>query len=257
MASAILALCLVGGVGYGLQELRGAQHDEHSDTRPTSSPQGLSADEAVSRVSASLGSPLVQRIELINDPSDNPGGLPWVQVRMNPSRGEDVERVWLGELVEGAVAELMHTNQSHLNQVLGGGQVLDGRTQGDPGATSLGMGSAPSGQHYDSPSDEALRERVIAVATKYDLNVSSVEILHPLDSALAITLTVPDGDVPWTIDQLGDELDGGRNELEGLFIQLNSPDGQALLRTSTAARVQGGGVWFAPGQDERFGLVHG
>jgi hypothetical protein len=219
-------------------------------------PTGLTPDEAVARVVDSLGDPMVQGADVIADPSDNPGGLPWVRVRLDSNAGDGVKEVWLGELVDAAVAELMRTDETTLGQVLGG-EIVDRTANGHVVATPLGSGYSRVGQRFHSPSDADLHERVDAVAKKYGLDATAVQVLHPLDSALAVTFTVPDGNVSWNIDQLRNDLSGSPGDLEGLFVQLDSPSGQPLLRGGSANRFKGGGLWFAPGQDERFGAIHG
>ena len=62
---------------------------------------------------------------------------------------------------------------------------------------------------------------------------SMSEVLHPLDSALAATLTVPPGAVSWTLYQLTHDLLGSPVDLEGLSLQLNSPSGRQLLLSRT------------------------
>jgi len=45
--------------------------------------------------------------------------------------------------------------------------------------------------------------------------------------------------------------------VEGLLIELDDSHGQPLLQSGVAYRTGEGGLWFAPGQDARFGAVHG
>jgi len=198
---------------------------------------------------------MVTGADMIADPSDNPGGLPWVRVRLDSNAGDGVREVWLGGLVEGAVGELMRTDETTLASVLGA-EIVDRAPSGQVLATPLGMGYSPVGQRFNSPSDADLHERVTEVAHKYGLTVASVEVLHPLDSALAVTFTVPPGDVSWTIDQLRNDLEGSPVDVEGTFIELDSPTGQSLLRISYWERANGGALGFATGQDERFGAQH-
>lgn len=87
--------------------------------------------------------------------------------------------------------------------------------------------------------------------------MASVEVLHPLDSALAVTFTVPPGDVSWTMSQLTNDLMATPPDIEGLYIELDSPIGDPLLRSAVRERIKGGGGWSASGQDERFGVEHG
>lgn len=183
-------------------------------------------------------------------------GSPCLRVRFNSNRDHGVKEGWLGQLVEGAVGELVRTNQKTLAQVLGA-EVVTRTRSGRQVTTPLGMGYSPLGHRFNSPSDADLRQRATDVADKYRLEVDSVEVLHPLDSALAVTFTVPLGPVSWTLYQLTNDLQGSPIDVEGLSIQLNSPSGQPLLRVANGERAKGGGGWFAPGQDDRFGFQHG
>jgi hypothetical protein len=117
-------------------------------------------------------------------------------------------------------------------------------------------GDGRVGQEFDSPPDDDLRQRVATIADGYGLGVGSVEILHPLDSALAVTFTVPPGDVAWTIDGLSQELEGSPPDVEGVFVELDSPTGRPLARFAYRERLHGGGGWFAAGQAARFGFVN-
>ena len=85
-----------------------------------------------------------------------------------------------------------------------------------------------------------------------------MQILHPLESALSVSLTVRDDAKPgWTIAELSSALLGSVPDVEGCYIEIESSGGKPLLQTTAAYRVGTGDLWFAPGQDERFGAVHG
>jgi len=220
-------------------------------------PTGLEPNVAVARVLASLGDPAVQRVDVIPAPGVYGCGSPCLRVRITDDADHGVTEDWLGRLIEGGVGELVRTpSQKTLAEVLGAEVVTRTRT-GDLVTTPLGMSDSPLGHRFNSPSDADLRQRVADVAAKYGLTVDSVEVLHPLDSALAATLTVPPGAVSWTLYQLTRDLLGSPVDLEGLSLQLNSPSGRPLLHIANGERVRGGGGWFAPGQDDRFGFEHG
>jgi hypothetical protein len=63
--------------------------------------------------------------------------------------------------------------------------------------------------------------------------------------------------IDWTIDELRTDLVGESPDVEGVFIELGDSHGQPLLQSGVAYRTGEGGLWFAPGQDARFGAVHG
>lgn len=220
-------------------------------------PIGLEPHAAVARVLASLGDPMVQGVDVIPAPGVYGCGSPCLRVRLNSNADHGVHEVWLGQLIEGAVGELVRTNnQKTLAEVLGA-EVVTPTRRGHLVTTPLGMGYSPLGHRFNSPSDADLRRRVAEVADTYGLTVDTVELLHPLDSALAVTFTVPSGAVAWTLYQLTNDLLGSPIDVEGLSIQLNAPSGRPLLRVANGERAKGGGGWFAPGQDDRFGFQHG
>src|SRR5262249_6032366 len=119
-------------------------------------------------------------------------------------------------------------------------------------------GAVALGQVFGSPSDAVLTSQVNTVAQQFGLKVASLTILHPLESALEVTFVVPDAaTIDWTIGQLGDALVGHSPDVEGLLIELDNSAGQPLLRTGAAYRTGEGGLWFASGEGDRFGAVHG
>jgi hypothetical protein len=129
---------------------------------------------------------------------------------------------------------------------------------GRPMTTSLGVGAVSLGQDVGSADDSALTARVTDVAQSHGLRIAVLRVLHPLESALSVTFVVPDGaTIDWTLDALRTSLAGTPPDLEGLFIELRDSDGRPLLQSGVAYRIGEGGLWFAPGQDSRFGAVHG
>jgi hypothetical protein len=170
---------------------------------------------------------------------------------------ERVPDVWLADLAVGAVAERSRTNERVANDLVSTAIAVGPDAQGNPVTTSLGVGAVQLGQVFGSPSDSVLAAHVVDVAKDHGLMIEDLRILHPLESALSITFVVPDGaTIDWTIDQLRAELAGAPPELEGVFIELRDSTGQPLLQSGVAYRTGGGGLWFAPGQDSRFGAVH-
>jgi hypothetical protein len=235
--------------------LAGCGHGNSADANNAST--GLEPHAAVARVLASLDDPTVQGVDVIPAPGVYGCGSPCLRVRLNSNTDHLVKEVWLGRLVEGAVGELVRTpDQKQLAEVLGA-EVVTPTSSGHRVTTPLGMGYFPLGHRFNSPSDADLRQRAADVADTYGLTVDSVEVLHPLDSALAVTFTVPSGAVSWTLYQLTNDLLSSPIDVEGLSIQLNSPTGQPLLRVANGVRAKGGGGWSASGQDDRFGLNHG
>jgi hypothetical protein len=185
-----------------------------------------------------------------------PSGL---QVVVTLTRNDErVPDVWLADLAVGAVAERSRSDQAVANDLVSSATAVGPGKGGVPVTTTLGIGAVRLGQVFGSPSDSALIARVANVAERHGLSVADVRILHPLESALSVKLVVPHGaTIDWTIDALRTDLVGESPDVEGVFIELDDADGQPLLQSGAAYRTGEGGVWFAPGQDARFGAVHG
>lgn len=231
--------------------------DSSNSGSARSAPTGVEPHAAVTRVLASLGDPAVQGVDVIPAPGVYGCGSPCLRVRVANMADRGIREEWLAQLIEGAVGELVRTpDQKTLAQVLGA-EVVTPVRNGHLVTTQLGMGYSPLGHRFNSPSDADLRQRAADVADKYGLTLGSVDVLHPLESALAVTFAVPPGPVSWTLYQLTKDLQGSPTDVEGLSIQLNSPSGEPLLRVANGERAKGGGGWFATGQDERFGFQHG
>ena len=240
------------GVGLSIAALcLSACGDENAaETTPT----GLSPDDAVERVVASLGDPMVQGADVVEHPNPTYCNSPCIRVRLDSDRGRGVREIWLGELVLGAVGELVRTDQKNLAAVVAG-QIVERTPNGHVHTIQLD-GDGPVGKRFHSPTDDELRQRVATIADRYDLGVTSVEILHPLDSALAVTFTAPAGDVAWTIDGLSQQLEGSPTDVEGVYVEVDSPTGRPLVRSAYRERLDGGAGWFAAGQAHRFGFVN-
>jgi len=74
-------------------------------------------------------------------------------------------------LVEGAVGELVRTDQKTLAEVLGA-EVVTSTRSGHLVTRPLGLGYSPLGHRFHSPSDADLRQRATDVARKYGLTVT-------------------------------------------------------------------------------------
>ena len=227
----------------------------------------MSADEASQQALGAVGDPSVTSATVIDAPADSGDSGQWLRVAVDSNDGDSVKQRWLAQLMQGAVDDLMRTNQATTSDVLGGAQLVDRNQSGKTVVTPLGHGGVVGGQLFESPSDEALRQQCQSAAEKYGLKVDSVQILHPLESALAVAMTVPDGPLhSWTLGSLQGAIEGDGParrhtgvipNVEGLYLELRSPSGRPLLKSSYAFRVPGGSAWTAPGQADRFGIQHG
>lgn len=235
---------------------------QFSATRQDVGP-GLSADQATQQVLRGLGDPSVTSATVGTPALSSGESGRWLTVTIDSDQGDGVKQVWLAQLMQGAVEDLMRTHEATTSQVLQGAKLVDRDESGHRVAIDLGHGAVVGGQVFGCPSDDALRQQVATAAEKYGLTVDSVQVLHPLDSALVVTMTVPDGPLNgWGLGRLQDAIEGGtapksRPNVEGLYLELRSPSGTPIVKSSVAFRIPGGGGWYAPGEDERFGINHG
>jgi hypothetical protein len=217
----------------------------------------LRADAAESNVAAHVMTDLSGEPQLVGLTTKvTPSGL---EVVVTMTRNDDrVPDVWLADLAVGAVAERSHSNEAVANDIISTAIAIGPDNGGNPVTTSLGIGAVRLGQVFGSPSDSALTVHVGDVAESHGLTLADLRILHPLESALSVAFVVPDGaSIDWTLDELRTNLVGVPPEVEGVFIELRDSQGQPLLLSGVAYRTGESGLWFAPGQDSRFGAVHG
>lgn len=221
--------------------------------------RGLTSAEAVTQALAGFAGTSVQKITVGSAKSNSgPTDAPWVTVSVAGVDPTGLEATWLGALAQGALADLMRRDEPTTQAVIGGGEVVGLDNSGQPVSRVLGTGFIAGGQQFASPSDDLLRSRIQDVASTFGLQVRKLAILHPLDSAISVSFTVPDNaTVSWTMDQLRAEVEGTPRAVEGSLIELYSASGDLLLSSGGAYRTGLGVLSFAPGQDVRFGAMHG
>jgi hypothetical protein len=234
----------------------GGRHTGHPVTYasvtqgPAKTPQ--SSNHAAGRVLRGLGGTNVRGLEA------RPSRAGLVVTVALAQNNDDVTNIWLAGLAVGALGERMRTNQAVINDEIASATAVGPGSNGAQVTSNLGLGAVSLGQVFDSPSDAVLRSHVNAIAHRFGLKVSRLSILHPLESALRVTFVVPEsGAIDWTIDQLRVALVGASPDVEGILIELDNAAGQPLLLSGVAYRTGEGGLWFAPGQDARFGALHG
>jgi hypothetical protein len=239
----LVFVTMAGGVAFASILKRGNQSPQLP--QPSGAPgnynsehrvigRGLTSAQAVAQVLADFAGTPVRNITVGSAKlRDGPTDPAWLTVEVVGVDPNGVEATWLEVLAPEAVANLM----SH----------------GEPTTKAVTRG----GQQFASPSDDLLRLRVHNAASKFGLEVRKLTILHPLDSAVSVSFTVPDNaTVSWTIDQLRAAVEGSPRTLEGSLIKLYSTSGELLLSSGVAYRTGLGGLSFAAGQDERFHAVH-
>jgi len=231
---------------------------DHAEPGPGA---GLSADEAITEVLDGLGTEAVVTIEPDATPAPGNVNLPGLEVHVTGDPDDPAMRVrvsWLSSLCAGAVSALMQTDEGVMSEVVD--QVREyvdlprGRSRFLGGGTGTGtwMGDFPD---RDAASVGA---QVRTAAGRFGLEVTEVEVLHPIGAAVMVTVRVPDpAAVDWTIDELRAAIEGTPRAYEGTLIEIDSAAGVPLLVSGAAWRVGAGSLWFAEGQDEVFGATHG
>lgn len=213
----------------------------------------LALEQAIARVSQGLAGTAIDSIEQSNAAETSTR----LVVSVSNIDSKSVEAFWLASLAQGAVADLVNGGAETTSDVISSSLIL-GPGDDLKDAIDIGYGSIRSGQLFGSLSDQQLIERVKSVADRFDLVVKSVQVVHPLESALHVNFVLDASrNVTWTIDELRSAVEGATPTVEGSLIELSDTDGNVLLTTGTSYRTGLGGVWFAPGQDERFNAEHG
>jgi hypothetical protein len=164
----------------------------------------------------------------------------------------------MAQLALGAVAELTRMDAETIDEEISAANAVGPGPDGELVTTPLNMGAVRLGERFASPDDSVLIQRVDNAARQYGLKVAALSIFHPLESALQVTYVVPDdAAINWSIDDLRAAIEGDPRQVEGSLIELDGPDGAPLLESGCAYRTGNGSLWFAAGQDARFGALHG
>lgn len=113
------------------------------------------------------------------------------------------------------------------------------------------------GQVLNAPTDSTLTSRIADAAQRFGLTVVEEKISHSRGTAVDVTFTAPDNLKPtWTMLDLDAAITGNATELDEVRIQIQTESGTPLLTSAAAYRAGYGSLWFAPGQDVRFGAGH-
>lgn len=221
---------------------------------------------AVDHVARAMGSTSVSSIRMVQAPNGAlESSVPWLEVETVgdlSDPGDDVWLTWQAALAQGAIADLARQDETATNEVVGGMTLLVHTPSGRTEPLDGGSGYVAAGQVFDAQSrdlsDEAIRARTLQATREFGLKEVAIEVIRPLGPAVAISATLPEGqDVDWTIDDLRRAVLGDPLAYEGIYIEIRSARDGPLLRSGVAYRTGLGGLWFAEGQDEVFGAMHG
>jgi hypothetical protein len=228
---------------------------------------GLGPEDALKRVLVNLGSSSIEDVSFEQSPSAALNDdKPWMTFVVNgPSSdvdGGDIPPAWQADIVQGAVTELMRTDEKSANEVVAGSdiQVLlpsGERIDSGGGAGFVGLGQVFVSQ-TSTETDGSIKQRVAEVLAKFGLEPLAIDVYRPLGAAVSIRARVAtDGPVDWTLDQVRDAVSSDPKEFEGIYLELVGAEDEPLLRASVAYRTGAGRLWFAEGEDRRFGALHG
>lgn len=224
--------------------------------------EGLPWTEAISQVLSQPGMDSVKVVQVVPAPNWTNTDTPWLvldESGQSVSGADEIRLTWLGALAQGAIAELHHTTEVSTNEVVGGATInvnLPDRTvplDGGRGYVSTGQTFAAQGL-----SDDEIVRSVQQVLESYGLKALDIKVLHPLAPAILVRASIDDTVEPkWTVDELRDAIAGTPKTFEGVYLEIDDPKGNPLLASGTSYRTGLGGYWFSPGQDQRFGALHG
>jgi hypothetical protein len=226
---------------------------------------GLPLDEAIGQVLARPGMAPMTKISVVHAPvSGADANLPWLTIDVttdSPSKSGQLETTWLAALAEGAIAELHHTDETATNQVIGGDTINAVLPNTTVARLDGGEGYVATGQTFSASdlTDDQIIRSASATLQQFHLKPVDIHVLRPLAPALYVVVQLPNatGDPGWTLDELRHALTGTPVAYEGTYIEIQSPNGDPLIAGGTAYRAGLGGLWFAHGQDDRFGASHG
>lgn len=226
---------------------------------------GVPAQTAAELVLKAAGPDLgVTRIEVTKAPeSALDPTLPWIDVYIDGSsitNGGDVALTWKASLIQGAMTDLMYSEQTAANQVIGGSRIIVEDSSGAVEYLDGGGGFVATGQIFAAQADgrgmAAIKDGVSSALRLFDLRLDSLEVFQPEGPAVSMVLTLLDGaEMDWTIDQLRQAIGGVA--YEGILITIRDSQGAPVLVSGVSYRTGLGGVWFADGYDEKLGVAHG
>ena len=222
---------------------------------------GMSADDAITQVEKSINSPYITRIA-VADSGTSGIALAIDETAPSATDGQQTALTWEAAIAQGAIGELMHTDQARMSEVLLPGSVSVHVPSGESlSLDPLSIGAVAPAQVFassrDGATDTELSEQAARNLEKFGLKPQVIEIRRPLGAALVVKASLADDStIDWTLDDLRAALWGPTHEYEGILIELMSPSGESRLVAGSSYRTGLDALWFAPGQDARFGARH-
>ncbi len=158
---------------------------------------------------------------------------------------------WEGCLADGAMSEHLVRDSSNLGTAIQGlvyARLPDGSREEAGGCGS----DVAAGQLFGAQADRSTDDQIVASVkqTLGDLgvHVDRVEVLRPLGPAVDVTVTVPDVQDAHSVgDRVFAALHAKPSLYEGVFIEVDGPDGSPVNAGGDATRGGVGGEWDSQG----------
>lgn len=178
-----------------------------------------------------------------------------------PSAVQQMEGDWEAALLVGAVADRT-TADGHLASVIKA--YLTDYVHAD-GTVTSGLwqptnDSIVAGQHFQPPGDDRQIERTVAdTLALYNMDLMSIEVLHPLDAAVKVVATINSSDaMNGRLAEVQTVLTGTPIQYEGLYLEVRLPDASPIAVLATSFRTGRGSQWVRPDlEDSLGGPAHG
>ncbi len=165
--------------------------------------------------------------------------------------------LWQGYTAQGAVAARLYSAESisagngfvgsTFDLRLSNGSVVP-EAGGGTGYVSYGV--------RNKESDVQIRTRINTIAEKFGMRVGELELFHPLETAIAVTIVVPD--VKLLVGNAGTittAIQQPTSAYESFYVDFVSSSGQQLSIQYGDRLVGMGSQWYLPGHDE-YGTGH-
>lgn len=232
--------------------------DPESPSRP--------AQEAIDSALAGLDREMFASVKVGPPPesSGRAGNWFYVETVSADSTRFGALEIWEARLAQGAIAEKMaRDGDTSLAQVIVGATITASDKQGRPLQDNAdGAGDIVVGQKFGAErSGESDEEIIVGVQrTMRDLKLIPVEVrvLRPLGPAVVVVAKVADLSIlKGEFDNFHRAILGDPMRFEGLYLEIQGPDGTPIVRGSSSYRSGAGTLWFADGYDEFVGAAHG
>lgn len=269
-ATTTLFCVLVGvAVAHNIIKPEAPANDDVTPTRygldhidfPTEQPEA-----AVEETLRGLDPDVITDVRLGSPPDARPEGDQWFYATVRGdaiSQGAAVSAQWEADLAQGAVAErIAGDNATDLASVIAGASVtleLPDGTRHDLGG---GAGDISPGQLFADQaartSDDDIAQRVMSTLAKFGITAVQIRVLRPFGPAVYVSAMVDKaGDLNGSFDTVRAALLDDPLRYEGLYLEIDLPDGTPLVRGAQAFQTGAGTVWIAPGLDDAVGANHG